>query len=40
MRVYAETVCDAKEGSFQFFAAGYIAAGEEIIFYSYGAFAH
>ena len=38
MRVDAETGCDAKECRFQFFEAGEIAAGEEII-YNYGVFA-
>ena len=38
MRVAAETVCDTKECRFHFFAAGDIAAGEDII-YNYGGFA-
>ena len=38
VRLAAETVCDTKECRFQFFAAGYIAAGEDII-YNYGDFA-
>ena len=38
MRVATETVFDTKDCRFQFFVAGYIAAGEEII-YNYGAFA-
>ena len=38
IRVAAETGCDAKECRFHSFAAGYISAGEEII-YNYGAFA-
>ena len=36
-RVAEETGCDAKEFRFHFFAAGDIAAGEEII-YNYRAF--
>ena len=38
IRVAADTGCDAKECRFHFFAAGDIAAGEEII-YNFGAFA-
>ena len=37
MRVDAETVFDAKEFRFHFFAPGYIALGEDII-YNYGSF--
>ena len=32
MRVAVETVCDAKEFRFHFFATGYIAAGEYIVY--------
>ena len=37
-RLVAETVCDAKECRFHFFANGGISVGEEIIF-NYGPFA-
>ena len=38
MRLAAETVCDAKDCRFHFFATGYIVAGKGII-YNYGSFA-